>query len=65
MPISHETTIDKIVDYIPDLFEKLEKTMGSKKKKENIEEIIKNKKPNTKKEEQYEIDYIDDEDLDD
>ena len=45
LPISHSSAIDKILDYVPDLFERISNMMGNKKgsnKDESIEEILKN-----------------------
>lgn len=55
LPINHSSAIDKLLDYVPDLFEKINEIMNRKMKdnfKEKIEEVIKqeNIKPNNKKE---------------
>ena len=77
LPINHSSTIDKLLDYIPDLFEKIEKKMNKneeKTEKDTINEIFKNKqkeepkkkgKQKIEKEEEYEVEYLEDEDLDD
>lgn len=51
MPINHVGALDKIVDYIPDLIEKADKKicqMSENKLKNEKEDIIKEKKKNTK-----------------
>lgn len=78
LPVSHSSTIDRLLDYIPDLFEKIENKMennGKNKQEETtIDEILKGEKkeetkkktkPKIEKEEEYEIEYQEDEDLDD
>lgn len=74
LPINHSSTIDKLLDYVPDLFEKL----GNKINKNNLmkEEIdnltnkvqkeVKNKedKHNKEDEDEYEIEYNEIEDDD-
>lgn len=41
MPVEYCSTIDKIVDYIPDVIEKIEKIMENKKSKEEEKQTIK------------------------
>ncbi len=74
MPITHLSTLDKLIDYVPDVIEKminrenkkvdikdeLKDLLKENKKEERTEE----KRPKIKKEE-YEIEYQEDEDLDD
>ena len=76
LPVSHLSTIDRLLDYVPDIFEKIENKMENKetnkKAEKTINEILKEEnkeskkkvKPQTEKEE-YEIEYQEDEDLDD
>ena len=47
LPVNHSSAIDKLLDYVPDLFEKINKLMNKKNKKqceENLEEILKPEK---------------------
>lgn len=55
LPVNHSSAIDKLLDYVPDLFDKINEMMNKKIKenyKEKIKEIIKpeNKKEENKKE---------------
>ena len=51
LPVNHSSAIDKLLDYVPDLFDKVNEIM-SKKVKENYRETIKEViKPENKKEE--------------
>ena len=65
LPISHSSAVDKILDYIPDLFERISSMMGCKKdniKDESIEEILKkdnNKDVKEKIDKKDEKDYND------
>ena len=71
LPISHSSTIDRLIDYIPDFLDKIENKLGNKNEfKEEIDTILKedkNKKDNKQKikKEEYEIEYQDEEELDD
>lgn len=80
LPVTHSSAIDRLLDYVPDLFEKVNDMMNkmmcnkekNKKEEDNldVETIIKkeNKKPKKSKEEEttYEFEYIENEDeLDD
>ena len=62
LPVNHSSAIDKLLDYIPDLFEKVNEIM-SKKVKENysekIKEVIKpeNTEINNKKEDKVDYTY--------
>lgn len=67
LPVNHLSTIDRLLDYVPDLFEKIGKklnkeTIINKQKEEAEEKELKVKKD--KEKEEYEIEYQDDE-LDD
>lgn len=70
LPVNHSSAIDRLLDYVPDLFEKVNEMLnkgGSKNCKEKIEDILKkedkksrNKKTNKKESEEeitYEIEY--------
>lgn len=55
LPVNHSSAIDRLLDYVPDLFEKVNEIINKsvkEKYKEKIEEVIKpeNVKPNNKKE---------------
>ena len=55
LPVNHSSAIDKLLDYVPDLFDKVNEVMSNKVKenyKETIKEVIKpeNKKQDNKKE---------------
>lgn len=80
LPVNHSSTIDRLLDYVPDLFEKLGKKMGkSNMLKEEINNLIKEDKNESKekaikrespkkeepKEEEYEIEYDESDELDD
>ena len=70
LPVNHSSAIDKLLDYVPDLFDKVNEIM-SKKVKENYRETIKEvikpenkkednkkeKKPENKKDYTYEFEY--------
>lgn len=72
LPVNHSTTMDKLLDYIPDLFEKISKMANKsmQNKKEKTDKIIstiqkkyeKNKENNKEKEikEQIKIEDLDD-----
>lgn len=78
LPVNHSSTIDKLLDYVPDLINKIGKKMN---KAENImeqlgnfmcvdkeQEIKEDKKGNKQKEEseeEYEIEYNENDELDD
>ena len=70
LPINHTSAIDKLLDYVPDLFEKVNKIINKnieEKYKEKIEEVVKpNKVKDDKKENMtYEFEYEETEDEDD
>ena len=68
IPISHFSTLDRLIDYVPDLFKKIDNKLGKKTEiKTEIDKILRqNKNTSTaNKEEQYEIEYQDNEELDD
>lgn len=68
LPISHLSTIDRLIDYVPDLFKKIDDKIGKKTEiKTEIDNILKQDKNKSKinQEEQYEIEYQDNEELDD
>lgn len=73
LPVDHSSSIDRLLDYVPDLFEKIGKKMSkSNVIKEEIDKIVKdnnkeNKKEskNQKKEEEYQIEYDESDQLDD
>lgn len=80
LPVNHSSTIDRLLDYVPDLFEKIgQKMCKSKIIKDEINNLIKeDKKENKKnttntettkkdeqKEEEYEIEYDETDELDD
>lgn len=76
LPVNHSSSIDRLLDYVPDLFEKIGKKMSKNNMiKEEFEKIVKddNKKENTKEskkpkkedEEEYEIEYDESDELDD
>ena len=56
LPVSHTTSIDKLLDYIPDLFEKINNAMDKKmqSKKEQTEKIINQMKKDLKDKENNE-----------
>ena len=72
LPVNHSSAIDKLLDYVPDLFEKIGKKVNkSNKIKQEIENITKDKKEEQKEnkrtikeDEEYEIEY-NEEELDD
>ena len=72
LPVNHSSTIDRLLDYVPDLFEKIGKKMNKNNIiKNDIDEIIKKEethkeeeKAKKKDEEEYEVEYQEDE-LDD
>ena len=72
LPVNHSSTIDRLLDYVPDLFEKIGKKMNKNNIiKNEIDEIIKKEekhkeedKAKKKDEEEYELEYQEDE-LDD
>lgn len=77
LPVNHSSTIDRLLDYVPDLFEKIGKNLNKNSAMKNkIDEIVskqeskgKNKKEinqnkNNEQEEEYEIEYQENE-LDD
>ncbi len=72
LPVNHSSTIDRLLDYVPDLFEKIGKKMNKNNIiKNEIDEIIKKEekhkeedKLKNKDKEEYEIEYQEDE-LDD
>ena len=90
LPVSHSSTIDRLIDYVPELLEKIDNRFNKKdkikneissifnndiakennnkiEKKEKIKEkeIKKEGKPKEESEEKYEVEYIEEEDLDD
>ena len=72
LPVNHSSAIDRLLDYVPDLFEKIGKKMNKNNIiKNEIDEIIKKEethkeeeKAKKKDEEEYEVEYQEDE-LDD
>ena len=56
LPVNHSSSIDKILDYIPDLIEKTNNIMNRciSNKKQETQEILKQMKQNTKKQERIE-----------
>ena len=54
LPVNHSTSIDKLLDYIPDLFEKLNSVMNKsmKNKKEQTDKIISTIQKKCKKEDE-------------
>lgn len=80
LPVNHSSTMDRLLDYVPDLFEKISKKMcKSKIIKDEINNLIKEDKKENKenttntettkkdeqKEEEYEIEYDETDELDD
>lgn len=75
LPVDHSSSIDRLLDYVPDLFEKIGKKMSKNNViKEEINRVIKedNKRENSKQsnkqkenEEEYEIEYDESDQLDD
>ena len=57
LPVNHSSSIDKLLDYVPDLFDKIGKKMSKKcMEKENIEDLIKDTRRTKDKEEGTEED---------
>ena len=59
LPVNHSSAIDKLLDYVPDLFDKVNEVMSKRVKenyRETIKEVIKpeNKKQDKKKESEQE-----------
>lgn len=56
LPVNHSSSIDKILDYIPDLIEKTNNIMNRciSNKKQETQEILKQMKQNTKQQERIE-----------
>ena len=73
LPVNYSSTLDKILDYMPDLFNKIEKKISKETEtKAQINNILKQDreektKNNTKKikEEQYKVEYQEHGNLDD
>ena len=75
LPVNHESALDKLLDYIPDLFEKINCMLNkdmNKKEEDTINNIIKKehekkkeKEDEGKKEYTYEFEYNEIEDQDD
>ena len=68
LPVNHSSTIDRLIDYIPDLLEKIENKIGKKDEiKEEINDVLNKDKSNKGKikKEEYEIEYEEAEELDD
>lgn len=75
LPVDHSSSIDRLLDYVPDLFEKIGKKMSKNNViKEEINRVVKedNKRENSKQsnkqkenEEEYEIEYDESDQLDD
>ena len=80
LPVNHSSTIDRLLDYVPDLFDKLGKKMTENNIiKEEIDKLVnedkkestkkenkrKNKKQEKEEEEEYEIEYDESDQLDD
>lgn len=69
LPVNHSTSLDKLLDYIPDLFEKVNNMLNKslKNKKEQTDKIISTIQKNCRKEneikEQIKIEELDDEEL--
>ena len=49
LPVEHNCTIDRIIDYMPELCEKVEKLMDKLIKKDENKEEVKIQKPKIKK----------------
>lgn len=74
LPVDHSSSIDRLLDYVPDLFEKIGKKMSkSNVIKEEIDKIVKDNNKENKKEsknqkkgeEEYQIEYDESDQLDD
>lgn len=74
LPVNHSSTIDKLLDYVPDLLEKISSSMNKNEDfkksitdilKENHNNMDKTKEEKEKKNEEYEFKYEEIEDLDD
>ena len=62
LPVNHSSTIDKLLDYVPDLFDKVNEIMSNKVKekyRETIKEVIEpeNKKQKDKEENKQDYTY--------
>ena len=76
LPVNHSSSIDRLLDYVPDLFEKIGKKMNkSNMIKEEFENLVKensnkestreNKKQKKDNNEEYQIEYDESDELDD
>lgn len=74
LPVNHSSSIDRLLDYVPDLFEKIGKKINKNNiVKEKINEILKEDNKNENKieskkkesEEEYQIEYDESDQLDD
>ena len=76
LPVNHSSSIDRLLDYVPDLFEKIGKKMSkSNMIKEEFENLVKensnkettreNKKQKKENDEEYQIEYDESDELDD
>ncbi len=88
LPVCHSSTIDRLIDYVPELIEKMDKKINkndeignifsNKIKEEKVKKVEERKekpkekniikkeiKPIEEKKEKYEVEYIEEEDLDD
>ena len=62
LPVNHTSAIDKLLDYVPDLFDKISKLMGKETEKEEDSKVqatikTKPKRNNVKTNITYEFDY--------
>lgn len=76
LPVSHSSSIDRLLDYVPDLFEKIGKKMNKNNMiKEEFESLVQqnnekentteNKKQKKNNDEEYQIEYDESDELDD
>lgn len=79
LPVNHSSTVDRLLDYVPDLFEKIgkklskdntikeeiDKLVKENKENENKERTRENKKQKKENDEEYEIEYDESDQLDD
>jgi len=62
LPVNHSSAIDKLLDYVPDLFDKVNEIMSNRIKenyKETIKEVIKPEKQKENKQENKKEDKVD------
>lgn len=60
LPVNHSSAIDKLLDYVPDLFEKVNEIMSKKVKEDyskKIKEVIKPEKTQTNNKKEDKVDY--------